>query len=183
MAQLASRIAAALSTLDDRPTILFGHSLGAVVAYEVARVLGHRLGRPLDGVVVSGRRAPSDPPGGGVHLMPDDAVVEELVRLGGTTGELLDIPGAREVFLPAIRADFRLAETYRHVPGVELDCPVTAVIGTEDTEVDAGQAALWAAHTSGGFALRTFPGGHFYLLDHAAAVFDLFASPSVPKRG
>ncbi|MFD9735274.1 thioesterase II family protein [Umezawaea sp. NPDC059074] len=179
MARLTSRIAAAVAALDERPTVLFGHSFGALVAYEVTRLLEVRHDRVLSGLVVSGRRAPSDPPSGAVHLLPDDAVVAELARLGGTGGELLAIPEARAVFLPAIREDFRLAETYRHAPGVEPGCPVTAVIGDDDTEVDAAQAALWAAHTTGPFALRTLPGGHFYLLDHAPAVLEL----ATPKRG
>jgi pyochelin biosynthetic protein PchC len=162
--ELASAIAAALAPLADRPLVLFGHSLGAIVAYEVARIF-----QP-DHLVVSGRRAPSDPPGGDVHRRPDLDMVDELVRLGGTGSALLRQPEARSVFLPAIRADFRLAETYRHRPGPEPSCPLTAVIGTGDTEVNAAQARRWATHTTADFALHLLPGGHFYLLKEEDAV-------------
>ncbi|MFS8104518.1 alpha/beta fold hydrolase [Lentzea alba] len=168
---LAGEIAAALPT--DLPIVLFGHSLGAIVAYEVARALEFRHGVGPAHLVVSGRRAPSDPPGGDVHRWSDDQLVDELVRLGGTDGGVLRVPEARSVFLPAIRADFRIAETYRHSPGPEPSCPLTAVIGTEDTEVDAEQARRWAGHTTGEFALHLLPGGHFYLIAERDALLDI----------
>ncbi|MEQ4715495.1 alpha/beta fold hydrolase [Nonomuraea sp. B19D2] len=170
LGELSHAIAAALAPLNDCPLVLFGHSLGAIVAYEVARTLQSAHGVDPAHLVVSGRRAPSDPPGGDVHRWPDADMVDELVRLGGTDGALLRHPEARAVFLPAIRADFRLAETYRHRTGMEPRCPLTAVIGTGDTEVNAAQASRWAAHTTAAFSLRLLPGGHFYLLKEEDAV-------------
>ncbi|MFI7129719.1 thioesterase II family protein [Nonomuraea sp. NPDC050153] len=170
LGELSDAIAAALAPLDDRPLVLFGHSLGAIVAYEVARTLEAAYGVRPAHLVVSGRRAPSDPPGGDVHRWPDAEMVDELVRLGGTDSTLLRQPEARSVYLPAIRADFRLAETYRRRPGPEPSCPLTAVIGTGDTEVNAEQARQWAAHTTAAFSLRLLPGGHFYLLKEEDAV-------------
>lgn len=168
---LARQIAAAVPT--DLPIVLFGHSLGAVIAYEVARALEFRHGVRPAHLVVSGRRAPSDSPGGDRHRLPDDVLVDELVRLGGTDGRVLRVPEARSVFLPAIRADFRIAETYRHSPGLEPGCPLTAVMGTEDAEVNAEQARRWAGHTTGEFALHLLPGGHFYLIAERNAVLDI----------
>ncbi|MGP3975836.1 thioesterase II family protein [Streptomyces sp. 8N114] len=185
---LLSGLCSALLPLTDRPLVLFGHSLGALVAYEAARRLT-ALGAAPAHLVVSGRRAPSLPVGGDLHTRSDDALVAELRRLGGTHDALLRDPVFRSVYLPAVRADFRLAETYQHVPGPPLDCPVTAAIGDSDTEVDSPQAERWSDHTAGRFALRTFSGGHFYFNPGREPVLGLLrdvarsaGTPAVPGR-
>ncbi|MEV5409710.1 alpha/beta fold hydrolase [Thermopolyspora sp. NPDC052614] len=175
MDTLAAAVARHLVPLADRPLVLFGHSLGALVAYETARTLHREYGVAPAHLVVSGRRAPTEPAAGDIHLRPDEEVVAELVRLGGTDRRLLRDPDVRAVFLPAIRSDFRLAETYRHRAGTLLTCPITAVIGTEDTEVDTERALGWRHTTTGTFALRRLPGGHFYLIPQRSAVLGLLA--------
>ncbi|MBK1783690.1 thioesterase II family protein [Prauserella cavernicola] len=170
---LAGHVAEAVAALDDRPVVLFGHSLGSLVAYETARRLEAGIGPDPGALVVSGMRAPSRRLTGDVHLRDDEAVVDELVRLGGTDGELLRDQELRELFLPAIRTDYRFAETYRPAPGPLLRCPVTAVIGTEDTEVDDALASAWQEVTAASFALHRLPGDHFYLVPHAADVLAL----------
>ncbi|ANN21610.1 hypothetical protein SD37_07290 [Amycolatopsis orientalis] len=173
MSTLVDEIARALEPLADRPTVLFGHSLGALVAYEVARELTRRDVPPAR-LIVSGRRAPGDAPGGTKHLLSDDELVGELVRLGGTEPGLLASEDARSVFLPAIRADFRLAENYRRLPGREPSCPLTVLVGDEDTEVDARRAGLWAGHTTNGTCTtHVLPGGHFYLIPREKTVLAL----------
>ncbi|TXC99830.1 alpha/beta fold hydrolase [Streptomyces sp. ISID311] len=171
---LVAGVCTALLPLTDRPLVLFGHSFGAVVAYEAARRLT-AWGAAPDHLVVSGRRAPSLPPRGDMHTRPDDELVAELVRLGGTRGEVLADPAVRSVYLPAVRADFKLAETYHRPATPPLACPVTVVMGETDTEVDDAQAGAWAAHTTGPFALRTFPGGHFYFTPRREPVLRLLA--------
>jgi surfactin synthase thioesterase subunit len=172
MSAMVTEIAGALEPLADRPTVLFGHSLGALVAYEVARELTRRDVPPAR-LVVSGRRAPADEPGGTKHLLPDDELVTELLRLGGTEPGLLASEDARSVFLPAIRADFRLAENYRRLPGREPSCPLTVLVGDEDTEVDVRRAGRWAEHAVAGFSAHVLPGGHFYLIPQEKAVLAL----------
>ncbi|WP_344525887.1 thioesterase II family protein [Streptomyces albiaxialis] len=179
---LVADIAAALLPLTDRPLTLYGHSLGAVVAYEVARRLETAYGVTPAHLVVSGRRAPSVPVCGDLHRRPDEELVAELARLGGTRAELLRDPGVRSVLLPAVRADFALAETYTHRPGPPLACPVTAVIGTADTEVDEAQARRWAAHTTGAFAFHALPGGHFFSVPDRAPVLALLAGATGAAR-
>ncbi|MGN9841250.1 thioesterase II family protein [Nonomuraea sp. H19] len=171
MDHLAGDIAADLRPLSDRPIALFGHSLGAVVAYEVARLLGDAVH-----LFASARHAPAETVPGDVHLRDDDAVIDELVRLGGTDGTLLREPEPRSVFVPAIRADFRLAETYRHRPGPHLGCPITALIGRDDPEVTSAQAERWRVHTGHRFALRELPGDHFYLIPQRQTLLALLAS-------
>lgn len=180
LARLAAAELAGLAGPADRPLALFGHSMGAAVAYEVARLLP----RPPAHLFVSGRHAPSEVVPGDVHLRDDDGLVVDLTRLGGTSGEVLAMPEMRELLLPVIRNDYRLAETYRELAGGPLGCPVTVLTGTVDPEVTPAQAKGWAAHTTGAFQLAEFAGDHFYLVPQRTAVIDLVTDALIgsPQR-
>ncbi|MEU6477515.1 alpha/beta fold hydrolase [Streptomyces sp. NPDC047017] len=168
VAALAGLVAGELGRLPRRPTLLFGHSMGGIVAYEVARRCPARAG--LVRLVVSGTVAPAAHLPGDTHRLDDEAFVAELTALGGTDAELLADPAARSVWLPPIRRDFRLIDTYRHRPGPPLACPVTALAGHDDHEAPPDLMRAWRDTTSAGFDLRVFPGGHFYLLAGRQAV-------------
>lgn len=166
MDTLADAAADALCPLLDRPVALFGHSMGAAVAFEVAARLATRgRGLPMH-LFASARHAPHDPsPVTDVHLRDDAGVVAELHRLGGTVSPLLDDADLLPLVLPAVRADHQLIETYRGAPGRVLDCPVTVLLGSDDTEVTPEQARGWYASTRGTVGIEEFAGGHFYLAD------------------
>src|SRR5262249_18445041 len=148
--------------LADRPLAFFGHSMGAVLAYEVGLRL-RREGVTLARLYASGRRAPSKYRPETVHEQGDERIIAELKHLSGTEAGLLDDPEALEMVMPAIRSDYRAIETYRPVPDQLLTCPVVAIIGDKDPRVDLDEARAWADHTTGPFDLRVFLGGHFYL--------------------
>ncbi|MFJ8728911.1 thioesterase II family protein [Streptomyces bauhiniae] len=148
------------------PFVFFGHSMGAIVAFEVARRL-HAQGRPgPQALVVSGRRAPSRQRVERVHLRDDPGLVEELRSLGGSQQGVLTDPELLSLVLPAVRADYRAIETYTYRPGPRLTCPVTALVGDADPKASVEEADAWREHTTAGFDLRVFSGGHFYLTEH-----------------
>ncbi|QHC26092.1 thioesterase II family protein [Streptomyces sp. GS7] len=172
LAELAARAYRALAPLAGRPLTLLGHSMGALVAYEVARLL-ERAGAGPDRLIVSSAWAPSRVPGGTVHLRDDDGLVDEIRRTQGTDPRLLDNRDVLAMALPVVRSDYKAVETYRHRPGPPLTTPVTALIGDSDPLVAVDEAAAWHAHTSGGFRLRVFPGGdHFAITRHWADLAD-----------
>jgi pyochelin biosynthetic protein PchC len=162
--ELAALIVQALSGwIDERPLALFGHSYGAIVGYEVARLL-EAGSRPPLALIASGRPSPTAAHHGELlYRAPRQRLVEQLRQFPGGDSPLLDDPDVVEMFLPALRADYQAVETYRHRPGPALGIPITAVVGDADPRVSPQQAAAWGEHTSAGFTLRVLPGGHFYL--------------------
>jgi len=163
-------LAQVLPPFFDRPFAFFGHSMGASIAFEVARRLESR-GVRLAVLFVSGRPAPSMPRRGDqVHLSDDAAVLAEMKRLSGTESELLEDDDFVRMVLPVVRNDYKAIETYRYTPGTNVSCPVLAMIGDDDPKVNQAEAEGWRSHTSGRFDLRVYRGGHFYLNDHREAV-------------
>jgi pyochelin biosynthesis protein PchC len=172
LTELVEGLARAVAPLLDRPWAVFGHSMGATVGHELVLRLIKQGHRAPEHLFVSAREAPQHHRGGTVHLLDDDALSAELIRLGGTPAELLAMAEVRQLVLPAVRGDYRLIETYAANPEGPVPCPVTALIGASDAELTAEDAAGWEKWTTGPFQLLTFPGGHFYLSDRPQEVVD-----------
>lgn len=154
---------ALLPILRDVPVTFFGHSLGALLAFELSRRLrADGLAQPAH-LVVSGCRPPHLPEHAAIADLPDDRFVAHLRGLNGTADGILDNPQALELLLPVLRADFRLAEGYLCRRTGALRCPITVLAGSADPETQTVDLTRWGEQTDGGFELRRFPGDHFFL--------------------
>jgi pyochelin biosynthesis protein PchC len=163
---MADPIAAELAALLDAepgPVAFFGHSMGALVAFEVARRLSDAGLPPPVRLVVSAHPAPTVPRTSMPAADTDDAVLAYLRELGGAGAGLLEDPDLRELTLPMVRNDLRLVRNYHYVSGPPLDCSITAVAGAQDHSCTPSQMRDWYARTARGFDLAVFPGDHFYL--------------------
>ncbi len=148
----------------DRPSAFFGHSLGAIVSYEAARALNSRsINQPIH-LFVSGRSAPQIPdPNEPIYHLPDPAFLEKIRQFKGTPGEILENEELVQIFLPILRADFTLNETYLFKPGNKLVCPITVFGGKQDPRVPYDNLSAWGDLTQRGFRLQIFPGEHFFI--------------------
>ena len=173
---LVAEAAGALEAHDDCPMAFFGHSLGAMVAFEVTRELQRRGGNGPIRLFVSGCRAPHRAPRSSpIHGLPDADFLQELGRLGGTPHEILGQDELMGLLLPGIRADFRLAASYLTSTTARVGCPISAFGGREDPEATAEDMAGWALHTTAGFRFRLFPGAHFFIFDEPVGVVEALA--------
>jgi medium-chain acyl-[acyl-carrier-protein] hydrolase len=165
--ELVEKVAEVLSSELDRPYAFFGHSMGGLISFELARRL-RELGAegPL-WVFVSARRAPQFPSDDDpVHALPEPEFIAKLRELNGTPEEVLQHPELMQMMIPLLRADFEVNETYEFEPGEPLACSISALGGLGDEEVTREHLEGWRRHTRGGFSLRMFPGDHFYLEAH-----------------
>lgn len=172
MTPLVDELKVAVRPLLDRPFALFGHSLGAKIAFELGRVLENEHAGPAH-VFVSGSPAPHlklrDIP---LHQLPDPGLREQLRSFGGTPAEVLEHAELVAYILPVFRGDLELNETYSFEAGNSLSSPLTAFGGSSDPEVPFDAIEAWSQHTSGPFRSRILGGGHFFLFERQDIVTD-----------
>jgi medium-chain acyl-[acyl-carrier-protein] hydrolase len=164
VADLVDVLVERIASRSDAPFVLFGHSMGAIIAFEIARTLRRRR-RPLpEHIFVSGRRAPQTPPTDELtYNLSEPDFIATLQRLNGTPKEVLEHSELMELMLPILRADFELVETYEYRDEAPLDCPITAFGGFEDTDVTRDLLKPWGDLTISRFELHMLPGDHFFV--------------------
>ncbi len=170
---LVSGMLSALQALPARPTVLLGHSFGALLAFELARRL-EAIAQPPRLLIVSGRHAPSEPAlGSPLSGLPDPQFIAELdARYGGIPQELKAEPELLAMLLPIIRADLAASEAYRYQPQPRLRCPLFVANGRGDRAVSAAAAQRWRDATSGDCTFEEFRGEHFFLFDPSSGFSD-----------
>ena len=164
MSELVEALAPALAPLLDKPFAFFGHSLGALISFELARRIRGQYGMHPVRLFVSAGRAPQIPHcDSPIHSLPEKEFMGELRRLNGTPTELLDHEELMQIMLPLLRADFEMYETYLYSTEPPLNCPISAFGGRSDHRVGNRDLEAWQAQTTRSFSLRIFPGDHFFL--------------------
>ena len=164
LSPLVQALAQALGPLLDKPFAFFGHSLGALVGFELARQLRKQAGVQPVRLFVSADRAPQIPPRRRpIHALPDREFLVELRRLNGIPRGVLEDAELMQIMLPVLRADFVVYESYLYSAEPPLDCFIYGFGGLQDQRVSRGDLEAWRDQTSVSFSLRMFPGDHFFL--------------------
>ena len=172
--EVVEQLIRVIAGYSDKPFVLFGHSMGALISFELTRALQRlRLPAPRH-LFVSGTRAPprrrTDDP---IHQLPDDAFLEKIKRFNGTPKSLLQDEELMTLFMPLLRADFRVAETYQYEERGPIWCPVTVLGGDEDDGVPLEHLSAWSTVCRSSCDEHVFRGDHFFIHNHKAAIIDL----------
>lgn len=170
---IAEEVYVALQPWKDLPLAFFGHSMGATLAFEVARLFEDRDKIKLSALFLSGRRAPSRLRHEAVHIGGDDAIVAELRQLSGTDDAFLADDDVLRMILPAVRADYKAIESYCADMDASVECPIIVLVGDNDPKTSVEEARDWAQHTKSTCRTNVFSGGHFYLSVHQRAVIEI----------
>jgi medium-chain acyl-[acyl-carrier-protein] hydrolase len=173
--EMVSSVARTVATAPE-PFAFFGHSMGALLAFEVTRELRRTSCRLPLHLFLAGHRAPHmprrKPP---IHLLPVDLFCNKLRAMGGIPDEILNNRELCDLFLPALRADLAMCETYVYKNENPLPCPIYVLGGVEDDEALRDELLQWKYHTTGDFNLRILPGNHFFIDSHSELLLSVLS--------
>jgi medium-chain acyl-[acyl-carrier-protein] hydrolase len=174
--ELTKALAEGIRPFLNKPFAFFGHSMGAMIAFELARELRRTAKPPPVHLFASGRTAPQiqreKKP---THNLPEAEFIEEVRNIKGTPKEVLEHPELMEMVMPLLRADFQIVETYTYVPEAPLDCPITVLGGLQDLKVPRARLAAWREQTTAPFSLRIMNGDHFFVNTAQSLIYRILA--------
>lgn len=176
VASLVEGCAKAFDPFLDKPFVFLGHSMGAILSFELSRLLRSRCGIEPVHLFVSARRAPQLPDTARpTYNLPEPEFIEDVRRLNGTPREVLEHSELMQLLLPLLRADFAVCQTYTYIPGQPLECPLTALGGLQDIDVSREHLEAWRGQTRGRFSLRILSGDHFFINKSQSLVLRIVA--------
>jgi medium-chain acyl-[acyl-carrier-protein] hydrolase len=175
LSPLIEDLAKALFPYLDLPFAFFGHSMGALVSFEVARLLRRHYYKYPQHLFISGRHAPQIPSTKPIHQLPNALFVEELRRFNGIPEIVLQSPELLSLFVPILRADFAINDTYIYTDDIPFDCPISAFGGLQDWEIRHNDIAAWHKHTSRKFSIHMFHGNHFFIKNQCDALLEIIS--------
>lgn len=166
---ILEEVIAALAALPPAPLVLYGHSFGGLLAFELARRERRAALPPIELVMIGARRAPHLPPRlTDTHRLPTMQMAEELHRRYGMPRVVIDTPDLLELILPSLRADLTASETHRFVPGEPLDVPLVLFRGLRDASIEDWEVAAWRELAAASVEIREIDAGHFFVDTHRA---------------
>lgn len=159
---------------DTEHFMFYGHSMGSLLAYEVTHRLKEALYKEPMHIFFSGRYPPHITKNERLHLLPDEEFIKAIVKYGGTPGELLENRELLGIFLPIIRADYRMLDTYAYTERpVKLDCSISVLNGSEDENILDFEVKQWSGYTNRQCYFYEFDGGHFFINDKSDEIIDI----------
>lgn len=179
---LVEALAEVMTPYLDTPYALWGYSMGGLITFELAREL-RRLGQPSPAhLFIAARRAPHRPaPDSPIHALPEVDFIHEMQRrYNGIPAAILQEKEMLELFLPVLRSNFEMIETYEYTPEAALACPISAFGSLQDPTVSADEIAAWQQQTASAFKYAIFPGDHFFLQNHLPAILQSVSNDLLP---
>lgn len=174
---LAETLAGQIQLYSQKPFVLYGHSMGALLAFELARILQRQNApMPLTLFLAAHRAAHLSPRRAPIHALPRDELIRALHRMGGLQEEVAQDQELLDLLLPILRADLTLCDLYGFAPDTQLDCPFQLYAGRDDMEVPPEDMESWSEHSTQSSSLRIFPGGHFFLRSAGDALMQAIGS-------
>jgi medium-chain acyl-[acyl-carrier-protein] hydrolase len=173
---LVQAIAPVLVPYLDKPFAFFGHSMGGLISFELTRLLRSQYSLAPFHLFISARRAPQIPPTKPpLHVLSDPDLQSELHSLNGTPKAVLESAELMQIFLPILRADFAVLETYIYTQKQPLDFPITVFGGLQDQEVSRQELQAWREQTIAAFSLHDFNSDHFFIHSHQQLLLKLIS--------